>query len=376
MNNAEMVEFQWPYIQRLIASPESLERSAAATGALIRRRGVADAGVLLRLAFLYAFCGFSLRQTAALAAAGELAQISDVALLKRFRKSAPWLGYLLAELLAKRAVVALPEFEYCLRLIDATTVNGPASKGTDWRVHLALDLSRKSITDVELTDATGGESLSRFQFRKNDIVIADAGYASRLGFDAVVEAEAYFLVRINWSNTPLEDLNGNAVDLLQLLRSVPEAEPAEFLLQYRFKDRPTAVRLVAVRKSEPAAETARQKALRTSRKRGSVDPRTLEAAAYTFILTNLPVELLDAGKVLELYRFRWQIELAFKRLKSIIRLADLPVKDPDLARMYLTTRLLGAVVIDDLTARYLSFSPWGYSLDGPSFIVAGSQAAT
>ena len=252
-------------------------------------------------------------------------------------------------------------------------MSGPGSKGTDWRIHLAFDLASKSISEIDLTDVSGGETLRRFEFRKNDLVIADQGYAHRAGFDFVARAEAFFLVRINWSNTPLETADGTPVQILDLLRTIPEAAPAEFSLYYRSGDRSTAVRLVAIRKSETAAEKARQKALRERRKKGVVDPRTLEAAGFTFVLTNLPAEVLPAADVLELYRFRWQIELAFKRLKGIVGLDVLPAKDPQLARMYLTTRLLGAVVIDDLTARYLSFSPWGYSISGPSFVMACSE---
>jgi len=373
MNAEELVEFQWPYIQSLIASPEEIERSGFQSGAITRRRGVADAATLLKLAFMYAFCGSSLRQTAALAAANGLADVSDVALLKRFRKCGPWMGQLLGRVLAKHAVASLPEHEYRLRLVDATSVSGPGSKGTHWRIHLAFDLAAKSISQIDLTDVSGGETLTRFEFAKNDLVIADQGYAHRTGFEYVARAGAFFLVRINWLNTPLERSDGGTVQILDLLRTIPEAAPAEFPLYFRTGNRTTAVRLVAIRKSEAAAEKAREKTLRERQKKGVVDPRTLEAAGYTFVLTNLPAETLSCADVLELYRFRWQIELAFKRLKGVVGLDVLPVKDPQLARMYLTTRLLGAVLIDDLTARYLSFSPWGYSFSGPSFVMACAE---
>jgi IS4 transposase len=322
---------------------------------------------------MYGFCGFSLRQTAAVAAANGLADVSDVALLKRFRKCGPWLGELLGRVLQRHAVAALPEREYRLRLIDATTVNAPGSKTTGWRVHLVFDLRRKCIEDIDITDGSGGETLRRFQYQTNDIVIADRGYAHRSGFDLIEQSGAFFLVRINWSNTPLEDPSGKAVDILELLRSIPEAAAAEFDLRYKVGNRITPVRLVAVRKTEAAAQRARQKALTERRKKGAIDPRTLEATGYTFVLTNLPQDLISADQLMELYRFRWQIELAFKRLKSVIQLDVLPAKDPALARMYLYARLLGAVVIDDLTARYLSFSPWGYAIGGPSFVMACSE---
>lgn|GEM_PF-5333078 len=47
--------------------------------------------------------------------------------------------------------------------------------------------------------------------------------------------------------------------------------------------------------------------------------------------------------------FRWQIELVFERLKSLLRLEELPAKDPDLARTFLYSKLLAALLLEELT---------------------------
>ena len=52
----------------------------------------------------------------------------------------------------------------------------------------------------------------------------------------------------------------------------------------------------------------------------------------------------------------------FKRMKSLLHLDELPAKDPDLARAFIYSKLLAALMLEDLTDRYLDFSPWGYSL--------------
>jgi hypothetical protein len=256
-----------------------------------------------------------------------------------------------------------------LRLVDATTVSVPGSTGADWRVHMGFDLERLAIDQVELTDYRRGETLRRFEVRAGELLIGDRGYAHRSGMAAVRESGGHFLVRLNWSSVPLQDRDGVRFDLMEALRQIPDAQAVEFPVQtaphLKAKLGPIPARLIAVRKSEVAAEANRRRIRhQQSRKQKSTDARTLETASYTFILTSLPDSLLTANQLMELYRFRWQIELAFKRLKSVLNLDEMPARDPDLCRSFLYSKLLAALLLDDLSERFLSFSPWGYPLSG------------
>ena len=75
------------------------------------------------------------------------------------------------------------------------------------------------------------------------------------------------------------------------------------------------------------------------------------------LLTSLNSSQLPAVQVLDLYRFRWQIEIAFKRLKGLLELGEMPAQDPSLARTILSSKLLAALLLDDFTTAFLSFSP-------------------
>jgi hypothetical protein len=368
MDSEQSLEYQWSYIMSMLPSEDVLERTARDLGALVRKRSVSKASDLLRLALVYGACSYSLRQTAAWAEMAGVASLSDVALLKRLRNADRWLGALLGLKLAERAAFqsscALP---FRLRLIDATMVSVPGSKGSDWRIHLGFDLATLAIDHIELTDHTGGETLKRTEWREGDVVVGDRGYAHRTGIAAVARSGADLVVRHNWSSVPLEQRDGGAFDLLSYVRSIPDACAAERSLQLKPSlkdDLPTVpIRLVVARKSEAAAEQARQQVLKErARKSRNVDPRTLEYAGYFMVLTTLPASSISAEDVLELYRFRWQIELAFKRMKSLMDLGHVPAKDPPLARCYIQAKLLAALLLDDLTQRYLAFSPWGFRL--------------
>lgn len=367
MDAKAILEYQWPYLLSFFPAHPELEASAYQTGALRRRRAVDSASPLLRLALAYGFCGLSLRQTAAWAETIGFASLSDVALLKRLRGAADWMGFLLASKLAERAGTP-PAAAPCsrVRLVDATVVSRPGSTGTDWRVHLGYNLSALAIDSVELTDFRGGETLTRFRFQPGELVLGDRGYAHRAGLHAVRHAGADFIVRMGWQNLPLADSQNGRFDLFAALRSLPEAEPGSFVVMLPGQSAATPalpLRLVALRKSEAAAQQAREKLLRDRRKKGGLpDPRSLEAAGYIFLLTSVPATRLGDNQVLDWYRFRWQIEMAFKRLKGLLQLGLLPAKDTQLARTIIYSKLLAALLLDDFTERFLSFSPWGYRL--------------
>jgi hypothetical protein len=356
----EWVEFQWPYLMSWLGGEARVSELAYETGAFSRRREIDSPSKLLQLVLTWAVAGRSLRETAAMAAEAELADVSDVAFMKRFLRAGDWLGSLLASVMDRTAWTGV---ETRIRLLDATTINRRGSKGTDARLHMSLDLQSHRFDSIELTDASGGEKLERFTFAPGEIVIADRGYAHRSGLAAVMRAGASFIIRFPWSTLPLEHPDGESFDLLGALRSLPEAAPGEFAVTFRSpQGEPLACRLVAIRKSEPAAAAARQRILKEAGKRQrNIDLRTLEAAGYFFVLTNVP-PTLEAAKVLALYGLRWQIEMKFKTLKSVLHLGNVPVRNPELLRVYVLAKLLVAVLIDEFITSAESFSPWGYPI--------------
>src|SRR5437868_5253511 len=103
MQNASLVMDDWPQLLGQLPSGFDVAARARACGAFTRARGVPDAATLLRLALGYGACGMSLREGAGWAAVNGLAQLSNVSLLHRLAKAAPWLGELLAALIADRS---------------------------------------------------------------------------------------------------------------------------------------------------------------------------------------------------------------------------------------------------------------------------------
>src|SRR3954466_2681780 len=89
----------------------------------------------------------------------------------------------------------------------------------------------------------------------------------------------------------------------------------------------------------------------------ALDPRSLVAAEFMILGTSLPTEGYPAGEVLMVYRLRWQIELAFKRLKSLLRMDRIPTQTERASRSWLTAHLILALLCDDLGQDFLASSP-------------------
>lgn len=123
---------------------------------------------------------------------------------------------------------------------------------------------------------------------------------------------------------------------------------------------PLILRLVIRRKDPDQAEAEQKRLLKDAKKRGKQpDPRSLEAAKYILLLTSLPADIFPPTDILALYRFRWQIELAFKRFKSLAGLDTLPAKKPELARAWIYARLIVAIIAEQIAGQVPDSSPSG-----------------
>jgi hypothetical protein len=372
-SSLQSVEQDWPFLLTLL--PADWEQTARETQAFQRKRGVPSAAALLRLAFAYAYCGLSLQGTVLWARQAQVAELSDVALLQRLRRAAPWLGRLVADQLAARTRLARGwPAGLRVRLVDASGVSRPGSQGTDWRLHLGFDLGTLTVDQVELTPAKGGESFKRLPGAPGTLSIGDRGYAQRQGLASLVAEGGEVLVRVNWRTLPLTHPDGTPFDLFAALRTLGAAQVGEWEVRTApAADGTPAVRgrLVVLKKGPEAAEAARRKVQQEARRKGKTpDARSLEAAEYVILFTTMPSAQLAAGQVLALYRFRWQIELAFKRLKSLLELDELLAKEEALCRTFLLTKILAALLVEDLSHRWVDFSPWGYGPPAPPLPLA------
>lgn len=350
----------WKVVETVL--PEGWQEAAKHTGALIRTRGFDSAATLLRVLLIHLVDGCSLRETAVRAEAGGLAKVSDVALLGRLRGSGEWFRWMVEQMsqrLSSASQDVLPGKR--VRLVDASVVCEPGATGSTWRLHYMIDLSTLACEQVQVTLPEEGETLTRFAVRAGDVLMADRGLAHRRGIRHVVGHEGDVIVRMNLVSVPLEDAKGRAVQLLPRLRKLAIGQARAWPAVMRDEHGSIAVRVCALKKSAEQTRKSQQKVRQiASRKGHELQPDTLEAAGYVVVLTTLPD--VPPALILELYRHRWQIELAFKRLKSLLHLGHLKKTDPVGAKAWLQGKLFVATLIETLIAVGERFSPWGYFL--------------
>jgi Transposase DDE domain len=354
----------WQIVER--ALPAGWQGKARELGALRRSRGVKDASHLLRVMLIHLADGCGLRETAVRAKLAGLAEISDVAILKRLNGCGAWFEWMIHGIQRQLMETAEPPLlaGHRLRIVDGTMVSEPGETGSTWRLHYSVGLPDLHCDEVILTTPKEGETLKRYTINPGDILVADRGYAHPPGIAHVVDAGGGVIIRANLVTMPLVQRDGRAFDILANLRTLGVAETGDWMVAVKAGKRLIRGRLCAIKKSAAAAKKGQARAARESQRGGhsQLQPQTLEAATYVFVFTTLGGDYA-AARVLELYRARWQIELTFKRLKSLVSLGHLKKHDDTAARAWLQGKLLVAFLIDRLLAMAERVSPWGYPFE-------------
>jgi hypothetical protein len=336
----------WEYVRTLL--PSDLEESARKNNALLRCRNVPDAVALIRMALAYAVSDLSLKDVAAWASALDVAQITGPGLFYRLREAESWLEHVLGRVLAEQAPQAVGGWP--IRVVDATVINGPGKKPVQWRAHVQIDPATGGFRAVELTDNSGGEKLSRHRFRAGEVVLGDRAYATARGVHAVREAGAHVIARFNPGNLRTCDRQRRRVHLAEKEAEVPPVGAVQYCLLIPVP--PKATKSHKIWDSAKAIAWIPVRAIAARTRPGEV----------IWILTTIDASHLPAIAVMGMYRLRWQIELLFKRLKSLLHLDTLPSREGPTAKSWMLARLIAAGLAQRLVQPSGPLFPWGYEL--------------
>lgn len=226
------------------------------------------------------------------------------------------------------------------------------------KLQTELDLRNGALSHVEIEEGRSSDgATSRQQARHGagSLRISDLGYFSLPVFAAMAAAGEYFLSRLQFGTHVLPE--GQAVNVLEWLatQSGPLVDVSVVLGQ----EQRLPCRLIAWRLPPEQAERRRRKLRRESKDKRGREPSAERLAwcDWTILVTNAPRELLSAKEAIVLYRARWQVELLFKRWKSLGLIAELSGSTVTRQMVRLWSRLIAVVVQHWLTVGTVGGDP-------------------
>jgi hypothetical protein len=251
---------------------------------------------------------------------------------------------------------------YSVKVVDASDVNSGVSKfSKSWHLHYAMDLFTLSSHEFKITDDKTGESLTNFTARKGDLFLADRAYATKKGVSHCLSHGADFILRLRSDAFGVFSADGKRLDLLKLIKAAGANEAADIpvfvdLGGYGLGMR--ALRVCVIKKSKEDIEKAlRRIDRRDSRNQKETSPEARQFNEYVAVITSLPAEV-SAEDVLAAYRYRWQVELYFKRLKTLLGMGEIPKKRKACMESWLNGKMVLAILYEVLLSK-LDFSPLG-----------------
>jgi len=361
------VDRDFEYLLRFM--PPGWERKAKELGALRRCRKVPDARTLLRVLLIHLADGCSLHETAVRARLGGLISLSAVTIKNRLECAGEWFRWLSTELMTAwvpEQPQGLLTSPWNVRVIDGTQIKEPGPTGSLWRIHYSVGLPSLCCSEVHVTSSEGegsGEGFHHFAVAPGDLLMGDRGYGTAAGIAHVVKGGGDVLTRFGWRGLELWSSPERRFDLFAHLRTLRGTALGDWPAFVKAGDKMIAGRVCALKRSAQAAEHAQRRVERSAQKHSArALPKSLEAAGYIFVFTTVPAARLGATDALEFYRSRWQIELVFKRLKSILGLNHLRKAEDPSAIAWIHGKLFVAFLLEALLRKGESFSPWGYPL--------------
>ena len=175
------------------------------------------------------------------------------------------------------------------------------------------------------------------------------------GIEYCLENQTDFILRIKNKAFNLYNEKGEVIELSSMLKDVTE-QSCDFILYYKYKNKLKPIRFCAVRKSREEIEIEKKHILqKESKKQISLSDDTKFTHQYFFVVTSLGKEF-TSDEILRLYRLRWQVEMVFKRYKSILKLGSIPTKTDISSLVWLNCKMLIALLIEKILSE-VDFPP-------------------
>lgn len=193
------------------------------------------------------------------------------------------------------------------------------------RVFTCYELKTGVVQHLAIAQARGSDFIVAREHApdlpRGALRIRDMGFFDRQLLDKDAAAGVYWISRIP-ANVTIQAGDGRSLGISEFLADqstdVDQIDCQVSVGRASDAAAPLRCRLVAVRCPAEVAARRRRKVLEKARRNGkTASERQLRMCDWTVLITNAPSEMLSISEAWELYCSRWQIELLFKRWKSM-----------------------------------------------------------
>jgi hypothetical protein len=189
--------------------------------------------------------------------------------------------------------------------------------------------------------------------RAGDMAIFDQGYFKLETLSQIAHKQAFFLTRFLVKTTIRDAETSKPIDLEHALYSlIGDSHQFQVIMGGRNGNPEVRGRLICLRVSKQAANERRRKLLKGAHKKGRMPSKTrLALCDWTLLVTNADETDLPLEMTWRLYSLRWQIELLFKQLKSVLAIHRSPArKNASRLKCEIYGKLILAVLIQRMHA--------------------------
>ena len=233
--------------------------------------------------------------------------------------------------------------------------SGGGASGANCKLQAVYDYKRGELQFLDVTEGIHPDN--RYtdnlpdMLNKGDLILFDQGYFKLSMLETLVAKGVFFLTRFLGHTGVLDPVTRERTSKHKYLSRIDGDACEMDVLIGGDKMPKIPVRLIALRVSEPVANERRRRLRKEAKKKGRTPSKQhLEMCDWTIMTTNVPQRWLPLEMVRMLYTVRWQIELLFKQLKSILCIHQSDTGNEHRLRCELYGKLIGAVIIHRIHA--------------------------
>ena len=236
---------------------------------------------------------------------------------------------------------------------------GNSKGGASMNIQFEFDLLSGHWHKVMLCKATYNDQ-AESRDSVNEIVpgslnLRDAGYITNNYLDGIERQKAYYINRMHKINLYWDYEGQRQKTCWKQVGKLVDKSPEGYLeiIGYLGKKEQRLCRVIIERVPDEVHRERVAKAKQGGKRNKNgykISQEHIQKQVFNIFITNVPDQIMGAQQVLQAYRLRWQVELAFKAWKSVIKLHKTRSANPYRCECQLLGKLIWALVSDQLHA--------------------------